>query len=486
MSSLLGRPDNALCFVVPTNDAAKELLDYEENETHIAVHNGEQGFSIGYYMSDSNEVVTVATMGDCGDIVLPSDTFSETHCAFEINLNTGYLILHDRSPTRSYKVDDYPFENTRELRRVVIDLDFNRHFSMTGTDGTILQFRIDWPFGLAPEARKRYINHFTGCLSMFEPICLEAPPSAVLSSDEGAGASTDTTTRVSKPEMRYRILQRLGSGAFGVVSKVLDVDSGDFVALKTIHTTNADVARIARESDVLSKLDHVCAVYLQTLWMSCANSLTEDTIVRFIDSTFTPTTAYIFTDLADGDLNMLIDRYPAQREDIVFKMLPQVLSALDFLDTKGLIHRDVKQANILFRDCLGIYVFKLADFGLANWQDNAITRSGTKSHMAPEVYGGFTQTSKADVWSLFVTALELLDPEFTAPIWDPEHGIRGRWMAVEKAPMSKQHPLHAGRAMARQDPAQRASAAQILSEVCRGKGLTTDQSSLAKIKYPEA
>lgn len=89
-------------------------------------------------------------------------------------------------------------------------------------------------------------------------------------------------------------------------------------------------------------------------------------------------------------------------------MLRQTLQAIDYLATKNLVHRDVKHENILFNK-LGSngaeYTLQLADFSLSNFISSAVTRCGIKVYSAPEILFSFgQQTTKMDVWSLFVTA----------------------------------------------------------------------------------
>ena len=96
------------------------------------------------------------------------------------------------------------------------------------------------------------------------------------------------------------------------------------------------------------------------------------------------------------------------------RCLQQMLSALDFLAYKGIVHRDVKPENILcsYRglECH----FRLSDFGVSKFAKDAHSYQGTKWYMAPEILrlrtasdaDGLVQTQqspKVDVWSLFVT-----------------------------------------------------------------------------------
>ena len=96
-----------------------------------------------------------------------------------------------------------------------------------------------------------------------------------------------------------------------------------------------------------------------------------------------------------------------------------MLQALDYLTFNEIAHRDVKPANILYMYVDNTYTFQLADFGLCNNAQNAVTLGiGTPLYMAPEMSIDNGQeahskdiglVAKADVWSLFMTMLWLND-----------------------------------------------------------------------------
>jgi len=93
-------------------------------------------------------------------------------------------------------------------------------------------------------------------------------------------------------------------------------------------------------------------------------------------------------------------------EPAVRSLFEQMLRALDYLACKGIIHRDVKPANILYtRLPEGRFLFQLADFGICNILGNSRSSVGSRPFIAPEILSqqGTEQTPKADVWSLFVT-----------------------------------------------------------------------------------
>ena len=111
----------------------------------------------------------------------------------------------------------------------------------------------------------------------------------------------------------------------------------------------------------------------------------------------------------------------------------------------------------------------MTDFGVANWLIDARTKTGTDMFMAPELLYGGTQTSKMDVWSLYVTSLWVFDAQ----------GLRShQFLSRERLHQailqaSKDEGMHQLRAMAIRNPEKCASAAQMLVMHYNGDGLTT-------------
>jgi serine/threonine protein kinase len=110
--------------------------------------------------------------------------------------------------------------------------------------------------------------------------------------------------------------------------------------------------------------------------------------------------------LKEGTLESLVESEGSLPASVTDPIFPQMLQALDFLACNGIIHRDVKPANILYISQLGgQYQFQLGDFGFCNCAISAESNVGTPIYIAPEMRDKGVQTSKADVWSLFVTML---------------------------------------------------------------------------------
>ena len=187
--------------------------------------------------------------------------------------------------------------------------------------------------------------------------------------------------------------------------------------------------------------------------------------------------------LREGSLTKLIKTKPIPDLAQFCKLvLLQMLSALDYLASKSLVHRDLKPDNILYYTLPGNggLHFQLADFGLAHHRSLAKTICGTGYYQAPELWPEkskvyATQSPKMDVWSLFATIVAV-DSRFKEfPPHTSDYGIV--LSALEaRAPQSFLEP------MARLHPDCRASAAQMLVHFFDGGGLTTPRSKIPPIE----
>lgn len=176
--------------------------------------------------------------------------------------------------------------------------------------------------------------------------------------------------------------------------------------------------------------------------------------------------------LKQGSVIELLVASRADSFKVFTNLVPQILSALDHVACHGMVHRDVKPANILYaiapNDRL---IFYLADFGLANKIGLAKSATGTYTFMAPEMFTGDLQTGKVDVWALFVTLMWVLNVDGFRQC---EHRMKSAKEAHEMVQRATTHrTLYNIREMAAPDPARRASAAQMLVKLYGGKGLST-------------
>jgi len=163
------------------------------------------------------------------------------------------------------------------------------------------------------------------------------------------------------------------------------------------------------------------------------------------------------------------------------RCLQQMLSALDFLAYKDIVHRDVKPENILCSRSLEGpgYHFRLSDFGVGKLAKYACSCQGTHWYMAPEILrlrncsdsdGRIRerQSPKVDIWSLFVTIAYARDV----------YNYRSRSLnnndeILDAARQACTEPwMLKYKTMAIEDPTDRASALDILNQVFEGAGAT--------------
>ena len=119
-------------------------------------------------------------------------------------------------------------------------------------------------------------------------------------------------------------------------------------------------------------------------------------------------------------------------EIAVRKLATDICQALEFCHAKRLIHRDIKPANV-FVDSLGQY--KLGDFGVARTAEKTISnmsKQGTETYMAPEVYYGRAYGSNVDLYSLGIMLYRLMNknrlPFYPLPPAFPKHTDREQSM----------------------------------------------------------
>ncbi|GJU48155.1 mitogen-activated protein kinase kinase kinase 1-like protein [Tanacetum coccineum] len=188
----------------------------------------------------------------------------------------------------------------------------------------------------------------------------------------------------------------LGSGSFGTVYEGFD-ESGFFFAVKEVSLLDQgsqgkqSIFQLEQEISLLSQFHH-------------------ENIVRYLGTDTDDGKLYIFLELVTkGSLAKLYQKYDL-RDSQVSAYTRQILSGLNYLHERKVVHRDIKCANILV-DASGSV--KLADFGLAKATalNDIKSCKGTPYWMAPEVVNNRAKKGyglAADIWSLGCTVLEML------------------------------------------------------------------------------
>jgi eukaryotic-like serine/threonine-protein kinase len=199
---------------------------------------------------------------------------------------------------------------------------------------------------------------------------------------------------------RYDLVRVLGKGAMGIVYEGRDPNLDRRVAIKTVKVENLS-------EEAAAEYEH----RFRTEARSAAR-LQHPNIVSVYDSDRDGDIAFLVMEYIQGDdLKHHLDKGIRYSLEQSLKMIRDLLSALDYAHKQGIVHRDVKPANLLIEPGGRV---KLTDFGVARIQDSGeATRTqgsmvGTLKYMSPEQVQGQKIDSRADLFSVGVVLYQLL------------------------------------------------------------------------------
>jgi len=202
---------------------------------------------------------------------------------------------------------------------------------------------------------------------------------------------------------RYEVVRELGKGAMGIVYLAKDPLIGRLVALKTIRAaahadddeTKEFQQRFIREAQAAGILNHPSIV-----------------TVHDIGQDDTSGVSFIAMEYVEGNnLKEVMAQGRALSFEQIADIIGQVAEALDFAHSKGIVHRDVKPANVILLDG---YRAKITDFGIAKIASGASNLTttgqflGTPNYMAPEQIKGAPVDGRTDIFSLGICLYECL------------------------------------------------------------------------------
>lgn len=207
------------------------------------------------------------------------------------------------------------------------------------------------------------------------------------------------TDKIQTPETTYEVIRHLGEGGMGQVLLVQSPRQPEPVALKFLQsqwTTDVRVEGFKREFALLSELHHPHLPQVYDFELASSHN------------------QYLFTtEFVEGqELYRALRQAPFEESENV---LIQVLSALDFLHSIGLVHFDVKGENVLVsRTATGTWNAKLVDFGVTSPANRELTEvAGTLHYLAPELLlPDPVSDGRCDLYSFGVMCYYLLAGQF--------------------------------------------------------------------------
>jgi serine/threonine-protein kinase len=197
---------------------------------------------------------------------------------------------------------------------------------------------------------------------------------------------------------KYRIDGVLGKGAMGVVYKAFDPLIERTVALKTIRK---ELFSDSQQAELIGRFKNEA---------QAAGRLNHPNIVTVYDYGEDSEAAYIAMEFVDGTplSALMVPDQPTALPRVVAWM-DDLLLALDYAHSRGVVHRDIKPSNLLITH--GAQV-KVGDFGIARIESSTMTHTGTMigtpSYMSPEQICGQTADARSDVFSAGIVLYQLL------------------------------------------------------------------------------
>ncbi|XP_066193949.1 death-associated protein kinase 2-like isoform X2 [Sylvia atricapilla] len=202
-------------------------------------------------------------------------------------------------------------------------------------------------------------------------------------------------------EEMYELLEKLGSGHFGVVRLCRELSTGTFYAAKFVKLRRRrgsgrglEQAQVEREVAILRQLDHPNIMRLHDLFTSRAE------VVLILEL------------ICGGELFDFIAEKEMLSEEEAIEFLGQILCGVEYLHARLIAHFDLKPENIMLQEKdVSKPRIKIIDFGLAQQLEDGITFKslcGTPQYIAPEVINYEPLSPATDMWSIGVITYILL------------------------------------------------------------------------------
>lgn len=235
------------------------------------------------------------------------------------------------------------------------------------------------------------------------------PPSTTASSSDASTTQVErkeTTSEVyTQPRMRWHKGALIGAGSFGKVFLGMNAKTGMLMAVKQVELPQNDDEYTRRWRMMVDSLESE---------IELLKSIHHPNIVQYLDSHEDGKFLNIFLEyVPGGSVVALLRNYGAFEEPLVQNFVRQILMGLRFLHAGGIVHRDIKGANILVDNKGGV---KISDFGISKKVESGLLDAksgkfpglqGSVFWMAPEVVKQNMYTDKGDIWSLGCCVVEM-------------------------------------------------------------------------------
>ena len=258
---------------------------------------------------------------------------------------------------------------------------------------------------------RRFVTQSEAAASTPAP---DAPPVSTSTPPKTARPRTPEELIGATVDGHYKIVKKLGEGGMGVVFETFDTNLERKVAMKVIQADLREnpmfVERFRREAKIIAQLKHPRLV-------ECYDFGADESLGAL----------YMILPLLEGvSLDAVLGKGPLEPARAV-AIARQSLEALEFAHERGIVHRDVKPANIFLEKTPSGESVKILDFGLAReelagiFAGGAATLThtgmfiGTPAYMAPEQIAGKGITGLSDVYAMGCVLYEMLTglPPFT-------------------------------------------------------------------------
>ncbi|KAL7178169.1 hypothetical protein ACSBR2_031338 [Camellia fascicularis] len=192
----------------------------------------------------------------------------------------------------------------------------------------------------------------------------------------------------------------------------LNIDSGALLAIKQVSIAGNSASKEKTQVHIREQKEEV----------NLLENLSHPNIVRYLGTTIEEASLNILLEIVPGgSISSLLGKFGSFPESVIRMYTKQLLLGVEYLHRNGIMHKDIKGANILVdnKGCI-----KLADFGASKKVVELATMTGAKSMkgtpywMAPEVILQTGHSFSADIWSVGCTVIEMATGE---PPWSQQY-----------------------------------------------------------------